>query len=250
MLNADNPANCTFPAGTPAAQMQHCFLSPGELSPGRRRDGNHRIRLQTPVRLLPNDAGAVAHGHAAHLPPALLRKPNAAHVRFASHRVHRAVRQLHARERATGCNTTAHPCVYSAGNPNNCCQANNYGYRDVVNFSTYASRQTAMTQFIQWIKADPNFSKDTFFMSAQDLVTYMQHPFDKTGAMVQPDAVASPDSNGIFSRLGWTTQGATLTPVSGNAANIAFNVRARSTPAAGNPRRWSYVEAPRWRRAR
>jgi hypothetical protein len=32
MLKADKA--CTFPAGTPAAQMQHCFLSPGELAPG------------------------------------------------------------------------------------------------------------------------------------------------------------------------------------------------------------------------
>jgi hypothetical protein len=119
-------------------------------------------------------------------------------------------------------------------NTNNCCQANNYGFRDVVTFSTYTSRQMAMTQFVQWIQGDPNFSKDTYFMSAQDLVAYMQHPFDKTGAPVQADAVASPDSNGLFNRLGWTTQGATLTVVSGNAANIAFKVPA-PVAASGEP---------------
>jgi hypothetical protein len=129
-----------------------------------------------------------------------------------------------------GCDTS-NTCQYSAGNPNNCCQANNYGYRDVVTFNTYTSRQTAMTQFIQWVQGDPTFSKDTYFMSAQDLVAYMQHPFDKTGAPVAADTVATPDSNGIFSRLGWTTQGAKLTVVSGNAANIAFTI---PTPASGD----------------
>ena len=119
-----------------------------------------------------------------------------------------------------GCDTTS-TCAYSAGNPNNCCQANNYGYRDVTMFSTYLTRQQAFTQFVAWIQADPNFSKDTYFMSTQDLVNYMQTPFDKTGAAVQPDTIASPDSNGIFNRLGWTGQGATISPTSGNAANIS-----------------------------
>jgi hypothetical protein len=147
-----------------------------------------------------------------------------------------------------GCNTgvdnttgAATPCVYSAGNPQNCCQANNYGYRDVTMYNTYSDRQMAMLAFVQWIKSDPNFSKDTYFMSMQDLVDYMQHPFDKTGAPVQPDTVASPDSNGIFNRLGWTTQGATFSAVSGNAANITFTIA--PLDADGDNPDVSYVEA-------
>jgi hypothetical protein len=116
--------------------------------------------------------------------------------------------------------------MYSVGNPNNCCQANNYAYRDVVSDSTYQTRQAAMMKFVQWIKNDAVLSKDTYFMSAQDLVAYMQHPFDKTGAPIKPDAIASPDSNGLFNRLGWTTKGATLSVVGGNAATIAFDVPA------------------------
>jgi hypothetical protein len=139
-----------------------------------------------------------------------------------------------------GCDTTS-TCVYSAGNPSNCCQANNYGYRDVTEYSTYLTRQQAMTQFVQWIQSDPNFSKDTFFMSTQDLVNYMQNPFDKTGAAVPADTIASPDSNGIFNRLGWTTSGATITPTSGNAANLTFTIA--PLDANGDVPAVSYAEA-------
>jgi hypothetical protein len=69
----------------------------------------------------------------------------------------------------------------------------------------------------------------------------MQHPFDKTGAPVQADAIASPDSNGIFNRLGWTTQGATFSAVSGNAANITFTIA--PLDADGDNPDVSYVEA-------
>jgi hypothetical protein len=69
----------------------------------------------------------------------------------------------------------------------------------------------------------------------------MQHPFDKTGAAAQPDQVAMPASNGLFSKLGWTTSSATINTTSGNAATITFNV---PTPAAaGNPPTVAYVAA-------
>src|SRR5260370_17270589 len=34
MLKSDAPTNCTFPTGTAADQMKHCYLADGELSPG------------------------------------------------------------------------------------------------------------------------------------------------------------------------------------------------------------------------
>jgi hypothetical protein len=106
-------------------------------------------------------------------------------------------------------------------------QANNYGYRDVIKYSTYDKRQAALTGFIQWIVNDPVLSKDTYFMSAGQLVDFMQKPFDKTGQPVAADTVASPDSNGLFT-LSWAGQGATISTVSGNAANIVFTVASAS----------------------
>ena len=220
MLKADT--SCTFPAGTPAAQMQHCFLSPGELAPGDAEteitgfDFNMFIYCRmTPAQWLT----VMQHTF-------LLRYyGNRTPLAYGSHPIEYTQPYDSYTLGAAGCNT-AITCMYSAGNPNNCCQANNYGFRDVLNDSTYQTRQMAVMQFIQWIKSDPVLSKDTYFMSAQDLVAYMQHPFDKSGTPIKADAVASPDSNGIFNRLGWTTNGATLTAVNGNAATIAFNVPA------------------------
>ena len=120
----------------------------------------------------------------------------------------------------------AHPVEYtSAYDDSVLTQANNYGYADVVKYSTYLTRQAALTQFIQWIATDPVLSQDTYFMSGGGLVKYMQNPTDKTGKPVAPDTVASPDSNGIFT-LKWSGTGATISTVSGNAANIVFNVAA------------------------
>jgi hypothetical protein len=118
----------------------------------------------------------------------------------------------------------AHPVEYTSAYDNSVLkQANNYGYADVVKYSTYQTRQQALTQFVQWIATDPVLSKDTYFMSGNQLVKFMQHPTDKTGKPVAPDTVASPDSNGIFT-LKWSGTGATINVVSGNAANIVFNV--------------------------
>jgi hypothetical protein len=103
-------------------------------------------------------------------------------------------------------------------------QPNNYGYRDVLDWNTYTSRQSATKAFVQWIKNDPALSKDTYFMSAQQLVDFMKSPFDKTGAAVGADPVASPDSNALFSRVGWTGVRATLSAVDGNTADITFAV--------------------------
>ena len=104
-------------------------------------------------------------------------------------------------------------------------QANNYGYRDVIKYSTYDKRQAALINFVKWIASDPALSKDTYFMSAGQLVDYMKKPFDKTGKAVAADAVASPDSNGLFTRASWTSSGATLKANSGNSATITFAVK-------------------------
>jgi hypothetical protein len=229
MMKSD--MGCTFPAGTPAAQMKHCYLGDGELAPGDavKEVTGFDFNLFIYSRMTPAQWLAVMK-HTFLLRYYGSRTPLA----YGSHPIEYTAPYDSYTLGKAGCDTTV-TCMYvPPNNTNNCCQANNYGFRDVVTFSTYTARQTAMTQFIQWIQSDPNFSKDTYFMSAQDLVAYMQHPFDKTGAPVQADAVASPDSNGLFNRLGWTTQGATLTVVSGNAANIAFKVPA-PVAASGEP---------------
>jgi hypothetical protein len=197
MLASDNPSNCMIPAG---ANMMHCFLSDGELSPGDAVKEVTAFDFNTFVydRMTPDDWLTVMQ--------------HTFLLRYYGNRVPLTY--------------GAHPIEYTSPYDSYTLevQANNYGYRDVIKYSTYDVRQTAMTKFIQWIQADPSFSKDTFFMSAQDLVAYMQHPFDKTGMPVPADTVASPDSNGIFTQLGWTGTGATITSSSGNAAKIVFNV--------------------------
>jgi hypothetical protein len=237
--------SCTFPYGTPADQKQNCFLSPGELSPGQAEteitgfDFNLFIYCR-----MKQDEWLKVMQHTFLLRYYGSRTPLA----YGSHPIEYTQPYDSYTLGSPSCNSgtdpttgAATPCTYGPGNPNNCCQANNYGYRDVTGDSTYMDRQAAMRAFVQWIQSDPNFSKDTYFMSMQDLVDYMQHPFDKTGAPVQPDTIASPDSNGIFNRLGWTTQGATFSAVSGNAANLTFTIA--PLDANGDLPEVSYVEA-------
>jgi hypothetical protein len=204
---------CTPPAGV---MTNHCFLSDGELMPGQAETEVTGFDFNAFVycRMLPSEfLTTMQHTF-------LLRYYGSrAPMTFGSHPIE-------------------YTSVYDSYTLEQ--QANNWGYRDVIKFNTYDARQMAQTQFVQWIKNDPVLSKDTYFMSAKDLVDYMQHPFDKTGAAVQPDAVASPDSNAVFSKLGWTTQGATIMTSSGNAATIAFTIAA---PAAGEVPAVSYVSA-------
>jgi hypothetical protein len=210
MLASDNPSNCMFPPGTPPDQMQHCFLGPGELAPGDSINEVTAFDFNTFIycRMTPAQWLTVMQ--------------HTFKLRYYGNR--------------TPLTYGAHPIEYTDPYDSFTLeqQANNYGYRDVIKFSTYQARQMAMQQFVQWIQSDPVFSKDTFFMSAHDLVTYMQHPFDKAGMPVAADQVATTQSNGIFTRLGWTTQGATIMPMGGNAANIAFNIPA-AAPASGDP---------------
>jgi hypothetical protein len=244
MLKAD--ASCTFPPGTPASQMGHCFLGEGELSPGDSitEVTGFDFNLFVYSRMTPDQwLTVMKHTFLARY------YGNRAPLTYGSHPIEYTFAYDSYTLGSPGCDTGVFPdggvntCIYSPeGNPQMCCQANNYGYRDVTMYSTYMARQMAMTQFVQWIQNDPTLSKDTYFLSSQDLANYMQHPFDKTGAPVQPDAVASPDSNGLFSRLGWTTQGATFTAMSGNSATIAFNVPAADV-ASGNPPAVVYAEA-------
>ena len=235
---------CTYPYGTPADQEQNCYLSPGELSPGDAETEITGFDFNLFIYcLMTQQEWLQVMQHTFLLRYNGSRTPLA----YGSHPIEYTQPYDSYTLGSPGCNTgtsatgVATPCTYSAGNPENCCQANNYGYRDVTMYSTYLQRQAAMQAFVQWIESDPNYSKDTYFMSMQDLVTYMQKPFDKTGAPVQPDTVASPDSNGIFNRLGWTTQGATFSAVSGNSANLSFTIA--PLDAAGDTPDVSYVEA-------
>jgi hypothetical protein len=219
---------CTFPYGTPTDQQQDCFLSPGELSPGQAETEITGFDFNTFIYCrMKQDEWLQVMQHTFLLRYYGSRTP----LTYGSHPIEYTQPYDSYTLGSQGCNTgvdpatgTATPCTYGPGNPQNCCQANNYGYRDVTSYSTYSQRQAAMKAFVQWIQSDPNFSKDTYFMSMQDLVDYMRKPFDKTGAPVQPDTIASPDSNGIFNRLGWSTQGATLSAASGNAAKLTFTI--------------------------
>jgi hypothetical protein len=220
--------SCTFPYGTPSDQEQNCFLSPGELTPGQAETEITGFDFNTFIycRMTEQEWLQVMQ-HTFLLRYYGSRTP----LTYGSHPMEYTQPYDSYTLGKPGCNTGVDPttgamtpCAYSDGNPNNCCQGNNYGYRDVTMYNTYAQRQAAMQMFVQWIQSDPNFSKDTYFMSMQDLVDYMQNPFDKTGAPVQPDTVASPDSNGIFNRLGWTTQGATFSASSGNSAKLTFTI--------------------------
>jgi len=103
-------------------------------------------------------------------------------------------------------------------------QGNNYGYRDVLKYTTYLQRQQAMKDFVAWIKADPALSADTYFLSTAQMAAYMKAPFDKKGMKAAADAVATPDSNGIFSRLTWVSHGATIDVTDGNTADVNFMV--------------------------
>jgi hypothetical protein len=126
----------------------------------------------------------------------------------------------------------AHPAEYSAPYDSYTLgmQPNNYGYRDVLQNSTYQTRQKAMLDFVAWIKADPVLSKETYFLSAAQMVAYMKAPFDKAGAKVPADAVATPAANGIFNRLTFAGDSARITVVDGNSADIVFSVVSLTAP--------------------
>jgi hypothetical protein len=219
MMAEDKPITPTNPNGActpPDSTYTHCFLSDGELNPGDTEKEVTGFDFNTFVycRMLPAEW--------------LTTMQHTFLLRYYGSRAPLTY--------------GAHPIEYSSvyDSYTLLMQANNWGYRDVVKFNTYDARQMAMTQFVQWIKNDPVLSKDTYFMSFKDLVDYMQHPFDKTGAAVQADSVASPDSNAIFTKLGWTTQGAKIMSSAGNAATITFTI---PTPTMGNPPAISYAAA-------
>ena len=200
MLKSDDPSNCTFPDGTPADQQKHCYLGDGELSPGDTVKEVSAFDFNTFIySRMTKDQWLNAMKHTF-----LMRYyGNRAPLTYG-----------------------AHPVEYTEPYDSYtlAVQGNNYGYRDVVKYNKYTDRQAAMQEFVAWVKGDPALSKDTYFMSAQQLVDYMQNPIDKTGKKVAADAVASPDSNGIFTRLAWSGSGATLKAVDGNSADITFNV--------------------------
>jgi hypothetical protein len=224
MLAADT--SCTVPPGFSMPSPGHCFLSPGELSLGQAETEITGFDFNTFVycRMQPSEwLTTMQHTF-------LLRYYGGrAPLTYGAHPIEYTQPYDSFTLGSPGCDIS-NTCAYSAGNPNNCCQANNFAYRDVTMNSTYTSRQTAMKQFVQWIQSGP-YAKDTYFMSFPDLVSYMQHPFDKNGNAVLPDTVASPDSNGIFSRLAWSGTGATIHTTSGNAATITFTI---ANPGTGN----------------
>jgi len=184
----------------PADQRNHCFLSDGELNPGDTVKEVTAFDFNTFIySRMTKDEWLAAMKHTF-----LLRYyGNRAPLTYG-----------------------AHPIEYTDPYDSYTLlqQGNNYGYRDVVKYNTYTARQQAMQEFVAWIKGDATLSKDTYFLSAQGLADYMKAPFDKTGTKVNPDAVATPDSNGLFSRLGFSANGATINVIDGNSADISFKV--------------------------
>jgi hypothetical protein len=198
MLAADK--DCVFPPGTPDDEQTHCFLSDGELNPGDSVKEVSSFDFNTFIyaRMTPE-----------------LWLATMKHTFLARYYGNRAPLTY-----------GAHPAQYTASYDNDTLnQGNNWNYKNVLKYNTFTQRKQAMKDFVQWIKSDPALSKDTYFMSAQQLVNYMKSPIDKTGAKVAPDTVATPASNGIFERLGWTTEAATIKTIDGNSADITFNVK-------------------------
>ena len=206
MMTSDAPTSCTFPPDTPADQQKHCYLGDGELSPGDSVKEVTAFDFNTFIysRMRPEEWLAVMK-----------------HTFLMRYHGNRAPLTY-----------GAHPVEYTEPYDSFTLakQGNNYGYRDVVKYNTYLQRQQAMRDFVAWVKNDPVLSRDTYFMSAQQLVDYMKSPFDRAGKKVAADVVATPASNGIFSRLTWSGSGAAITVVDGNSADVVFNVASVDSP--------------------
>lgn len=93
----------------------------------------------------------------------------------------------------------AHPAEFSWRYDNEVIlgQPGNADYVDVLSYNTYADRKAAVTEFVDWVKA--NYGDDVYFMSNEELVEYMKNPFDKDGNPVQADALATPANGSLFS---------------------------------------------------
>jgi hypothetical protein len=204
MLAADK--DCEFPPGTPADQKKHCYLGEGELAPG-----------DIVKEITGFDFNTFIYGRLTKDQFLTIMKHSFL-IRFYGNRAPLTY--------------GAHPIEYTAPYDDFTLgmQGNNYGYRNVLKYSTYMDRQAAMREFVQWITSDPVLSKETYFLSGAQLVEYMKHPFNKAGMPVMPDTVATPDSNGVFTRLKWTTDHATITPMDGNSADIVFDVGTADGP--------------------
>jgi hypothetical protein len=205
MLAADK--DCTIPTPSPHAPSatEHCYLADGEVTPGQAIKEVTGFDFNTFVYSRMTQAQWLATMKQTFL------------MRYYGNRAPLTY--------------GAHPMEYTTIYDNAVLhQANNYGFLNVVKYNTFSDRQAAMIAFRDWIKNDPTLSKDTYFLSEKQLADYMKSPFDKTGAPVMADPVASPDSNGLFTRIAWKGQGATISAVSGNSANIVFNVSGLVTP--------------------
>ena len=199
MLKSDT--SCTFPDGTPEDEQKHCFLSDGELNEGDTMkeitafDFNtfvySRLTGDQWLEIMKYTFLSRFHG-------------NRAPLTYGTHPIE-------------------YTPIYDSATL--ATQANNFGYRDVLDYNTAESRKKSMQDFVNWIKNDPELSKETYFMSAEQLVEYMRKPFDKDGNDVGDEEVASPASNGVFKRLGWKGENGGKIDVSdGNSADIEFDV--------------------------
>jgi hypothetical protein len=200
MIASDKPTNCMFPDYVAMDQRSHCYLQPGELNPGDVIKEVTAFDFNTFIYSRMTAAQWLAVMKHTFL------------MRYYGNRAPLTY--------------GAHPVQYTAPYDSYTLsmQGNNYGYRDVLKYTTYLARQQATRDFVNWIKQDATLSRDTYFLSAAQMAAYMKAPFDKTGAKAGADTVGTPDSNGVFSRLTWTAHGAGLNAVDGNTADITFTV--------------------------
>ena len=196
MLASDKA--CTFPADHPEDQKDHCFLSDGELEPGdtikqvTSFDFNtfiySRFTKEDWVAAMKNTFLLRYHG-------------NRAPLTFGTHPIQ-------------------YTESYDTGTLG---QANNFGFKDVLDYTKFPDRQAARKEFVTW--AQSNYKDEVFFVSAKQLADFMKAPYDIKGNAVDKDAVAEPAANGLFNRLGWKGDGASIKVEDGNTADVTFEVK-------------------------
>jgi hypothetical protein len=204
MLAADK--NCEFPADWPADQKDHCYLSADEAE---ELEGGATIKQVTSfdfntfiysrftkeiwVEAMKNTFLLRYHG-------------NRAPLTFGTH-----------------------PTQYTESYDNaTLSQANNFGFKNVLDYNKFPDRKAALQEFIKW--AQDNYGDETYFVSAKQLADFMAAPYDIKGDAAPKDEVAEPASNGLFNRLGWKGEDATIKVIDGNSADISFKVSEMWTP--------------------
>ena len=155
MLASDK--DCTFPPGTPSDQMQHCYLSDGELNPG------DAVKEVTSF-----DFNTFIYSRMTAAQWLTVLK----HTFLARYYGNRAPMTY-----------GAHPIEYTDPYDSYTLsqQGNNYGYRDVLKYNTYPQRQQAMKDFLAWIAKRSQLQQGHLLSLGPTARRLHEGPFDKTG---------------------------------------------------------------------